>query len=339
MTASPFMTFSLHGTLYGVDATFVREVFWLPELAVMAELPDYLVGLVNVRGRVVPVMDLDKRLGYPPSRYRTTDTVIVLEWDEAIIGIIVSEILEVRPIPSEDIEPVRLGKSAAEGSRFASKVATVDGQLVRLLDLQRLLSLSESIRDALDNDPAAPPEPEPKRADSRHFCPEATAEERGVFAERARQLARRDESRDTTGQQPYAVVGLNREYFGVNLSLVQEFSDVGEITAIPCSPPHIVGYMNLRGDIVTLLDMRTILKMPLPASQPESKVIIVQYDGLLAGILVDEVLDLIYLRQADLAAVPASVKALGDGFLKGTAPYEGRMLSLLDLPKVLTGQP
>lgn len=345
MTAAPIMTFRLRGTTYGVDAQAVREVFWLPELACLPEVPDYIVGMANIRGRIAPVMDLNQRLGYPPARYRLTDSVILLEWDGALIGIIVNEVLDVRMVAPENVEPLRIhGLGPAEGMRFATQVAQADGQLIRLLDLERMLQVPDSVQDLLDEQAeeagaaSAPPEPPPDDDAERYFCPTASPDERTVFAERAGHLARREETRDTTGQLPYAVVELNREYFGVDLAVVQEFSDLGEVTPIPCSPEHVVGYMNLRGDILTVVDLRSILKMSTAAGTPLARVIVVRHGGVLAGVLVDEVLDLVYLRAADLAPVPASVKTLGEGFLKGTAPYGTRMLSLLDVPKILTGQ-
>src|SRR6185436_7675807 len=207
MNQTTIMTFGLHRTLYGVEAQFVREVFWLPELAGIAEMPDYVVGLAHVRGRVVPVMDLNQRLGYPPQRYRVTDSVIVLEYEEAVIGVIVNEVMDVRPIATEDVEPVRVyGETGTEGTRFTTRVAKADGQLIRLLDVPRMTRLSESVSDVLEereqDEDLRQPEPAPAEAGDRYFCPAASAAERAVFADRAASLARRDETPDTTGQQP-----------------------------------------------------------------------------------------------------------------------------------------
>jgi purine-binding chemotaxis protein CheW len=342
MNHVPYMLFRLHDHLYGMDTQFVREVLRLPELTVIAEVPDYLAGLLNLRGRVVPVMDLDKRLGYPAASYSVTDHVIVLEWEEATIGIIVSEVLDVRAVGPNEVETVRtFANPQAEGARFTSKVARIDGNLVRILDIQPVIRASEALQDAVEQADEALTAPQAQTAATqpghRYFCPGAGPEARAMFAERAKALAQHADTADASGHSPYAVAALNREYFGVELNLVQEFSTLGEVTPIPCSPDHLAGYMNLRGDILTLLDLRSILKMPVLSGASSEKVIVVRHEGLLAGILVDEVLDLISLRPTDLSPVPASVKPLGEGLLKGTAPYGKAMLSVLNLTKILTG--
>ena len=68
MDQTPYLTFTLHGSLYALEAHLVREIIWLPELTTLTILPRYMAGVVNHRGHIVPVMDLGKRLGCPAGR-------------------------------------------------------------------------------------------------------------------------------------------------------------------------------------------------------------------------------------------------------------------------------
>src|SRR6185436_21126644 len=95
------------------------------------------------------------------------------------------------------------------------------------------------------------------------FFADATAEERAILRERALGLMPAGESQDRFHLMPLAVVSLNGEYFAVDLNLVREFGTIHHVTPVPCCPPHIVGQMNLRGDILTLVDIRGALRMPM----------------------------------------------------------------------------
>ncbi len=93
--------------------------------------------------------------------------------------------------------------------------------------------------------------------------------------------------------------------------------------------------MNLRGEIVTLVDIRSALKMPVTASNT-AKAVVIQVDRVVAGLPVDEVFDVMYLRTSDVKPVPAAIHSSSDEFIRGTAAYLEKMLSILDLTKILT---
>ena len=84
------------------------------------------------------------------------------------------------------------------------------------------------------------------------FCPDATPEDRAIFHERARNLMHPPEKFDPCRAVTLCRCRFKGEYFGVELELVREFSDMYNLTPIPCCPEHIVGNMNLRGNIVTI---------------------------------------------------------------------------------------
>src|SRR3989338_3908082 len=137
---------------------------------------------------------------------------------------------------------------------------------------------------------------------------------------------------------PLAVVELDGEYFGIELHAVQEFCDIAQPSLIPCCPPHILGAISLRGNLLTLLDLRGALNLPR-ASQDSGKAVITRAPtppgaGIgeqLVGVAVDEVHDVVYLRVEALQAAPAAHGAE----VKGTAPYGGKMMAILNLPALL----
>ncbi|MBV9468121.1 MAG: purine-binding chemotaxis protein CheW [Abitibacteriaceae bacterium] len=336
--AATYLTFGLANSIYAVDALVVREILWLPDITPVGETPPYIVGVVNIRGKVVPVMDLNLRLGRPAQPYCIDDKVIVLEWEGHLAGMIVNEVRNVRQINPEHIEVASLyaaqasgtaNRSSAEGYCIAG-VARVGENIIMLLHLASLLRLPDEI--SLDDERGA----WPLGNQDCTFYPEATLAEREILRERARSLMQPIAAQDFTGLLPVAVVALSGEYFGIDLHLVREFASLRHVTPVPCCPAHIVGQMNLRGDILTLIDIRGVLQIPEVDLNDQIKVAVIGFNELLVGIPVDEVLDVVYLRPADILPVPAAVQALGDDYLTGTASHGSKMLGLLDLAKVLT---
>ncbi|MEK7290162.1 MAG: chemotaxis protein CheW, partial [Planctomycetota bacterium] len=157
-----------------------------------------------------------------------------------------------------------------------------------------------------------------------------------VFRERAKNLIQPAETFDLAGLVALAVVRFGDEYYGVDVHVIREFTDIRKVAPVPCCPEHIIGNMNLRGDILTLVDIRRVLNVPVPGNGTAKKVIAVQAGNLVVGIPVDEVLDLIYLRPGNVTEVPTAVKYVSKEYLKGTVQYDNKMLSILDLPKILT---
>jgi purine-binding chemotaxis protein CheW len=80
MDTKPYLLFSLNDSHYGIDTNIVREIFYLPELISVAETPRDVVGILNLRSQIVPIMHLSLRLGLPWAECNSDDYVIILKW-------------------------------------------------------------------------------------------------------------------------------------------------------------------------------------------------------------------------------------------------------------------
>lgn len=334
----PYLLFSLDGSRYGIEAFCVQEIFFLPELTPVAEAPRDIAGILNLRGTILPVMDLNVRLGRRSRDYQLSDSIVVLELQGFEIGIIVSQVHEVQDLSTDEVTAeLSYGRQLpGQSQHFVTGVAKMADGVVMLLDREQLIRYSPAaeLTIALENSPSK--EPETLLAEHRVFCPNATPEERAIFRGRSETLRLPSDRQDFTGLIPLAVVGLNGEYFGIDLEMVREFTDIRKITPIPCTPPHIVGNMNLRGEILTLIDLRGVLNLPLNGIEATSKAMVIHVDELVAGVAVERVYDVTYLHPKDITPIPAAVHSSNDEFLRGTAPYREKMMTLLDMPKILT---
>ncbi|MDQ2819029.1 MAG: chemotaxis protein CheW [Pseudomonadota bacterium] len=128
------------------------------------------------------------------------------------------------------------------------------------------------------------------------------------------------------------------EEYGIDIQQVRELRAYAPVTKIANSPPFIKGVVNLRGSIVSIVDMR--IKFQLPASYDDSTVvIIINIDDKVTGIVVDRVLDVVSLEEGQIRAAPALGSSGNADYLVGLAVVQERMVLLMDLHDVLNVPP
>ncbi|MGF1479715.1 MAG: chemotaxis protein CheW [Cyanophyceae cyanobacterium] len=363
MEGQPYLIFSWHGLRCGMEVSLVQEMFLLPELTSIVEAPQDIVGILNLRSCLVPVMHLDLRLGLQMQECTMNDSIVVLVWEGLQIGIIANSVDSVEAISPAVIElGVDYGRVGAVHPAFVAGIAKLDEEIL-LLNPEALIRSPEEVEaltDGFDGNTSkrrrnGAVERNGAKADGsatrslgegsqagtlcdfyQRCCPSATLKERAIFHSRAESLKQETETTNAADKQmPLAVIALGSEFYGLDLQLVREFIDVSDITPIPCCPSHVAGNINLRGEIVTLVDVRQALNLPLAKGAEISKAVVIKVDDLVAGLLIDDVFDVEYFPVSEIKAVPTAVAFGGEKFLRGTMTYANTMLSILDLPKML----
>lgn len=128
---------------------------------------------------------------------------------------------------------------------------------------------------------------------------------------------------------------LDREEFGIPVTQVREVIRVAEITRVPQAPAHVRGVANLRGRILAVVELRSRLGLAPAELTPRSRVVVVEVRGRVLGVLVDAVSQVTKVPQASVAPAPEEVLAADVDYLTGVARWDGRLIILLDLEKVL----
>jgi len=127
---------------YGVRIGAVREIVRVPEITSVPSAPDLIEGVINLRGKIIPVMDLRKRFGQAEIAPDKKNRILVVELDNKLLGLIVNAASEVLKIPPADIEAP--SSVFAEGeSSYVVGVGKLKGRLIILLDITRLLHRPE----------------------------------------------------------------------------------------------------------------------------------------------------------------------------------------------------
>ncbi|WRH66315.1 MAG: chemotaxis protein CheW [Planktothrix sp. GU0601_MAG3] len=148
-----YLIFALKSMRYAIIASVVEEIFFLPELTPIPAAPADLVGLINLRGELLPVIDLTIRLGYPEPNYALSDSVIILKFNNIRLGIIVTQVYEVKMIAKDEIKTELTYNFQKEfdqihPSYYLQGVTQVDEHLVMVLNPETLIQyISHSLPD------------------------------------------------------------------------------------------------------------------------------------------------------------------------------------------------
>jgi purine-binding chemotaxis protein CheW len=143
-----YVTFSLSDELFGVEVQRTREILSLSPVTKVPQTPDYLLGVINLRGQVVPVVDMRLKLGLPAGEESEDTCIIVVEvqvdGEVIVVGALADAVREVLEIRSDQIEPApRLGTRLK--TEFISGMGKVDEQFLILLNIDRVFNTDELI--------------------------------------------------------------------------------------------------------------------------------------------------------------------------------------------------
>lgn len=133
------VVFVLAGEHYGVDVADVWEIIRMVNITPLPAAPDFVQGMINLRGKVIPVVDLRERFGLKSTPPGKDTRILVVDVEGEDIGIVVDAVIEVKRIPLSAIEPTA-SVLTLEQSAFVDGVANLDGRLVILLDMAEVLT-------------------------------------------------------------------------------------------------------------------------------------------------------------------------------------------------------
>ncbi|BCX81601.1 purine-binding chemotaxis protein CheW [Methylomarinovum caldicuralii] len=129
---------------------------------------------------------------------------------------------------------------------------------------------------------------------------------------------------------------LGEETYGINVMQVQEVLRVSEIAPVPGAPDYVIGIINLRGNVVTVIDTRA--RFGLPSKEPDdlSRIVIIESNNQVIGILVDSVAEVVELRGDEIEVAPNMGNEESARYIQGVSSRKGELLILVDLNKLLT---
>lgn len=132
------LSFNLGGEPFSIDVRRVRELRAWTRPTPLPHAPAYLCGVINLRGTIVPILDLAARLGLPPLAASTRNVIVIAEVSGQVAGLVVNDVSDIHQVPRAALEtPPRLGPEA--GTPPVTALSLIDDRMIRVIDLRAIL--------------------------------------------------------------------------------------------------------------------------------------------------------------------------------------------------------
>lgn len=137
-----FVVFELSDETYGVDIARVQSIIQMQHITVVPGAPSFIEGVINLRGAVVPVVDLRTRFEMPPTRDEQDAVIVIVELDEQQVGMIVDKVTDVTEVSEEAIEPPSPLVTSID-TAYLQGIAKLEERMVILIGVERVFSVGE----------------------------------------------------------------------------------------------------------------------------------------------------------------------------------------------------
>lgn len=131
---------------------------------------------------------------------------------------------------------------------------------------------------------------------------------------------------------------LGKESFGINIGNVQEIINIPEITKIPDTPQFLEGVINLRGKILSVIDLRKRLNFDATHKDKKNRILVTEIDGRVIGLIVDEVSEVVKINPDSIEPTPEMINSSGVEYISGVGKLDDRIILLLDFEKILSNE-
>lgn len=132
------LLFQVDDNVYGIEIQFITEIIGIQPITVVPKVPSYIKGVINIRGKVIPVISIRKRFNKEEVPYTERTCIIVVDWNGLAVGLIVDRVREVLPVKPEDISLTPDYKKV-NTNRYIRNIIDSNGEIKLLLDCQKLI--------------------------------------------------------------------------------------------------------------------------------------------------------------------------------------------------------
>jgi len=301
------VSFLLGDEEFGLEIEKVKEIIRFPEIVKVPNVPYYIKGIISLRDTLMPIVDLRAKLNAGSDETTDSTRVVVADINGALMGLIVDRVYEVIRVSKDKIYPPPQVVAGGSGEKITGIARLDEGRrIIMLMDLEDMVS-----REVLEELGRHEIKEREESEGSVHFLEEMDEEQMVVFR-------------------------LAGEQFGVGINQVQEITKLSKITKVPRAPRYVEGVVNLRGDVIPVIDLRKRFELEMKEYTHSTRIIVSDINNTKIGIIVDEVLEVLRVPGRYMEGAPEICQDDKiQKFLEGIANLNERMIMMLDLENIL----
>ena len=306
--------FQVGDSKYAVNSENVLEIMKLPALDYPQKLPNNIIGLLKYNNFVINVVDVRFYLNIDVKPYTPQNELLIVKTDELIFGIITDKVIGILPFDSALVDAIPY----ADATTVVDSLYKINQETIFIINIYSVETLLKQHKDWKDVDiPSLFPQDEASKA---------------LMAKRTHAIVDKSNMRLASGElhvkNKYISFNLNNDSYCIALDYVKEVLKDASITNVPGIPNFIEGIMNLRGDYITVINLRNFLDLDSTVNYEKKPVIIVKYNELKLAFLIDKINELFEFQDD-------GVDNSGDGYFSKEFIYNDTLYTILNVEKIM----
>lgn len=298
---------------YAINSDNVLEIMKLPALDYPQKLPNNIVGLLKYNNFVINVLDVRFFLNIEVPPYSTNNELLIVKTDEIIFGIITDKIIGIIPFESALVDAIPF----VDNKMIIDSIYKFNQETIFIINIYAIENLLKQHNTWAEVDiPTLFPQDENSKA---------------IMAKRTADIAAKSNLKLASGElhvkNKYISFNLNSDHYCIALDYVKEVLKDTSITNVPGTPDFIEGIMTLRGDYITVINMKKFLSLPEKETSDKKPVIIIKCNELKLALLIDKINELFDYQEDSLLDV-------GEGYFSNEFIYNETLYTILNIEKI-----
>lgn len=311
---------------WGLEMFDVQEIIRLVEITPVPEGSAFVEGIINLRGKVIPIINMRRMMGIQGTTVSLSSRIVLIKAG-LVTGFLVDEVEDILDVGATQIEPVPADFHLRD---FVKNIIKLNEKLVILLDINKIMEMEKEKISGVYELKSIPP-------DGSAISPMLVVDEetKKILHQRAIELAKTPLLEHVDKKINLVVFLLNNEWYGVEEIEIREILRYKKIFFVPHADSYMEGIVNVRGEIIPVINLADLLGLQRSSFQKESRILVVDKDIFKVGLLVDKVAEIIELDKDTLQILSDVVSQEKALFFKGEFNWQNTVITLLALDTII----